>query len=66
MLGLATTVTMQRAGLMDLASMTERTSPVTSDTSTVRVVFGRDVGHSGSASPLLDQSSRTFATSAIS
>jgi hypothetical protein len=36
---LATTVTIQRVGLLDLTSMTEWTNPVTSDPSTVKVVF---------------------------
>jgi len=39
MLGLAMTVMIQRVGLLDLTSMTERTSPVTGDPSTVTVVF---------------------------
>jgi hypothetical protein len=39
MLGLVTTVTIQRFGLLNLTSMTERTSPVTSDPLTVNVVF---------------------------
>ena len=39
MLGLATTVMIQRLGKLDLTSMTERTNPVTSDRSTVKVVF---------------------------
>ena len=40
-LGLAMTVMIQRLGLPDLASMTEWTSPVTSDPSIVKVVFCR-------------------------
>jgi hypothetical protein len=39
MLGLATTVTIQRVGLLDLTSMTEWTNPVTSDPFTVNVVL---------------------------
>jgi hypothetical protein len=39
MRGLAMTVMIQRVGLLDLTSMTERTNPVTSDPSTVKVVF---------------------------
>jgi hypothetical protein len=34
-------VTIQRVGLLDLTSMTERTNPVTSDPFTVTVVFWR-------------------------
>ena len=37
--GLAMTVTIQRVGSLDLTSMTERTNPVTSDPSRVKVVF---------------------------
>jgi len=37
--GLATTVTIQRIGLLALTSMTEWTNPVTSDPFTVKVVF---------------------------
>jgi hypothetical protein len=36
---LATTVTIQRVGLLALTSMTERTNPVTSDPFTVNVVL---------------------------
>jgi hypothetical protein len=61
MLGVAMTVMIQRVGLLDLTSMTERTNPVTGDPSTVTVVFGRDVDHSGSASRLLHWPSQTFA-----
>ena len=61
MLGLAMIVTIQRLGLLDLTSMTERTNPATSDPSTVTVGFCRDVDDSGNASPPLNQSSRTFA-----
>jgi hypothetical protein len=39
MLGLAMTVMIQRVGLLDFTTMTERTSPVTGDPSTVTVVF---------------------------
>jgi hypothetical protein len=39
MRGLTTTVTIQRVGLLDLTSMTERTSPVTSDPFTIKVVL---------------------------
>ncbi len=39
MLGVAMTVMIQRVGLLDLTSMTERTNPVTGDPSTVTVVF---------------------------
>jgi hypothetical protein len=39
MLGLATSVTIHRVGLLDLTSMTERTNAVTGDPSTVKVVF---------------------------
>jgi hypothetical protein len=39
MLGLAMTLTIQRVGLLDLSSMIEWTSAVTSDPSTVTVVF---------------------------
>ena len=39
MLGLAMTVMIQRVGPLDLTSMTERTSPVTGDPSTVTVAF---------------------------
>jgi hypothetical protein len=39
MLDLATTVMIQRLGWLDLTSMTERTNPVTSDPSTVKVAF---------------------------
>jgi hypothetical protein len=39
MRGLATTVMIQCVGWLDLTSMTERTNPVTSDPSTVKVVF---------------------------
>ncbi len=39
MSGVAMTVMIQRVGLLDLTSMTERTNPVTSDPSTVKVVF---------------------------
>ena len=38
-IGLAMTVMIQRVGLLDLTSMTERTGPVTGDPSTVTVVF---------------------------
>ncbi|HXN67383.1 MAG TPA: hypothetical protein VN926_06960 [Bradyrhizobium sp.] len=38
-LGLATTVMIQRVGLLDFTSMTERTNPVTSDPFTVTFVF---------------------------
>ena len=37
--GAAKTVMIQRVGLLDLTSMTERTNPVTGDPSTVTVVF---------------------------
>ena len=39
MFGLAITVMIQRVGLLDLTSMTERTNPVTGNPSTVTVVF---------------------------
>jgi hypothetical protein len=38
-LGSAMTVMIQRVGLPDLTSMTERTTPVTNDPSTVNAVF---------------------------
>jgi hypothetical protein len=37
--GLATTLMIQRVGMLALTSITERTNPVTSDPLTIKVVF---------------------------